>query len=49
MGKKLFLKPCVNKKNNQININLNRKDLPKDLLDKILNIKKLEVELLDWE
>ena len=49
MGKKLFVKPIVNKKNNQININLKRKDLPKDLLKDILNTKKIKLDLMEWE
>lgn len=49
MGKNLLLKLFVNKRNNQINTNLNRKDLPKDLLKDILDIKKLKVEIKGWE
>lgn len=49
MGKKIIVIPRVNKKNNQINFNLKRKDLPKDLLKNILNIKRIRFELEDWD
>ena len=45
MRKKLSLKPVINKRNNQITVNLKRKDLPKELLNKILDVKKLRLEL----
>ena len=49
MGKKIFVRPIINKKNNQINISLKRKDLPKDLLKDILDIKRIKFELEDWD
>ena len=49
MGKTIFVKPIINKSNNQININLKRKDLPKDLLKDILDVKRIKIELEDWD
>lgn len=49
MGKIQSLKLLINKKNNQINTSFKRKDLPKDILKDIMNIKKVKVEIKGWE
>lgn len=49
MAKKFYIKPIINKRNNQINFSLKRKDLPKDLLKDIMNVKKIRFELGEWE
>ena len=41
MKKTLFVKPRINKANNQINISLPRKELPEDFFKINLNKKKL--------
>ena len=45
----LKVKPFVNKKNGQINVSLNRKYLPKKLLDNINEIKEIKVSLKEWK
>ena len=41
--------PRINKKNGQINVSLNRKYLPKKLLDNINEIKEIKVQLKEWK
>lgn len=45
----LRVKPRINTKNKQINVSLNRKYLPKKLLDNIYEVKEIRVQLKDWK
>lgn len=47
--RKLSLKPRINRRNGQINVSLKRSDLPKDLVDDIVSVKKLDFLLEGWE
>ena len=53
MSKILNLKPIINKKNKQVNINFPKKDMPKKLKEILkhspTNLKKLKFELKGWE
>ena len=49
MAKILKLKPILNKKNGQININLPRKKIPIDFLNNLIRIKKIKLKLEGWE
>lgn len=46
---RLCVKPRINKLNNQININLKRKDIPKELRDKIDKVEKMFFDIKGWE
>lgn len=45
----LCAKPRINKRNNQINISLKRKEIPKDLRDRIDKIEKMFFDITRWE
>ena len=49
MKKKLSIKPFVNKKNGQIILYPKKSQLPKELVDKIFDIKHLKLTLEDWD
>ena len=51
MGKNIFVKPRVNKSNNQITTNFNRKDLPKEFLKDLskFNVKRMKIKLEEWD
>ena len=46
--RKFNIKPSVNKNNNQINISLPRKKLPKEFIKNLDRIKKCKINLEDW-
>ena len=47
MKKTLFVKPRINKANNQVNINLPRKELSEDFFKKLPNKKLIKLILED--
>jgi hypothetical protein len=47
--KSIIVKPIINKANRGIQINLPRKKIPKKLNNNILNIKRLRINLVDWD
>lgn len=49
MGKRIIVKPIINKRNNQINISLPKKELSKKLIDKIFDTHELKIQLEDWD
>lgn len=49
MGKKINLFPRINKANNQINFQLPKKCLPKEMKDKLPSLKSLEIDLEDFD
>ena len=44
----ICVKPRINKKNNQINISLKRRNLPKKLVDRIDSVEELFFEIKGW-
>ena len=49
MNNKITLKPCINKKNGQINFSLPRKKIPTKLKKDIDKIEKIKFNIIDWE
>ena len=48
MSDRLVLKPRINSSNNQINISLPKRKLPKKLIKDISNVKELDFLLEGW-
>ena len=49
MSDKIFLKPRINKANNQINFQLKKKELSKEFQDKLPKLKGIEINLEDFD
>jgi hypothetical protein len=49
MEKGITLKAVLNKNNNQINFSLKKKGLPKEIKDKLPNLKGIKLDFDDFE
>ena len=49
MAQKIYLKPVVNKRNNQINFSLKKSSIPKKYKDKLPRLKSIKIDIEDFE